>query len=755
MRPREQTGRRGGPASGGRLLLLSLLLLLCLLPLSARAAQEEGTFRFQAAEQGGEIRSQTAGKTRCLFLPSHADLSDLTLWFDGGEAVFSRGDRTVTAASGVPFDLTPLFPYGPETGGRYPVGVLLDGTETSLTILKSDRVRSLYLTSGDPARDRAWVEESKSNRAKNVSLLLLGPDGHTVYQGGLKDLKGRGNSTWNAPKKPYQIKLEKKTDLLETGDPAEASGTWVLLANYCDPSMLHNSLTFSLGEALGLPFTPHSRPVDLYYDGEYRGTYFLSEKTEVGTGRVEIRDLAAAIAAANPETEDPDALPARTVTDSQGRLRSFVPDLALPEDWTGGYLLELDYPERAREERSWFQTAHGAYLVVKSPESLPEKGLDYISGLYQRFEDAVFSGGADPATGMDYRQLADVRSLAATYLLFELSEDMDAYQSSTYFYKKQGDEKLYAGPLWDFDQGYGSGTVTVPDNSPVAAKVYLGRELLALPTFQQAVKDLEREFHSLLTGIILPDDQELVLSGGGTLTSLGSMAGELAASWQMNAVLWPETAPGSYDQVLEELTGRLKAREDWLHAMVTGWTGAPPEDQETFSDVPKGKWYHDAVEEMVQEGVFTGVTGFSFAPDQNMTRAMLVTTLYRLAGSPSVEEARAFPDVDGSSWYGPAAAWAKANGVARGDEAGRFRPNEAISRQDLMVILHRTAGAPRASASLNRFADRASAASYARTALSWAVEKGLLQGDSRDRLLPRGSATRAQCAVILQRYLHL
>ena len=746
-------GRPGAPRWTG--LLLPLLLALCLLPVGAQAAQGEGTFRFQAAEQGGQVNTQQAGTARCLFLPSHAALNDLTLWFDGGDAVFSRGERSVTVKSGVPFDLTPLFPYGPEEGGRYPVSVLQGGARSTLTILKSDRIRSLYLTSGDPAQDRAWVEESKSNKAKDVSLLLLGPDGHVVWQGGVKNLKGRGNSTWLAPKKPYQIKLEKKADLLETGDPAEANGTWVLLANYCDPSMLHNTLTFALGEALGLPYTPRSQPVDLYYDGEYRGTYFLSEKTEVGPGRVAIRDLEEAIEAANPDVGDMDALPARVVTDGQGRQKSFVPGLLLPEDWSGGYLLELDYPERAREEKSWFQTAQGAWLVVKSPEDLPEEALNYIEQTYQRFEDAVYHDGVDPATGRDYRQLADVRSLAACYLLFELSEDVDAYQSSTYFYKKQGDDLLYAGPLWDFDQGYGSGNVVVPDNSQVAGKMYLARALLTLPTFQQAVKDLERELHPLLTGIILPEDQELVLSGGGVLTSLSTMAGELAASQQMNAVLWPEMAPRSYDRILEELTARLRAREAWLHAMVTGWTGAPPEEQETFSDVPKGKWYHDAVEEMVQRGVFTGVTGFSFAPNQTMTRAMLVTTLYRLTGSPGVDGKTGFSDVNPDSWYGPAAAWAREKGVAQGDETGRFRPNDSISRQDLMVFLHRTAGAAPSSASLKGFADGASVSAYARTALSWGVENGLLQGDKKNRLLPGGSATRAQCAVILQRYLHL
>jgi len=92
--------------------------------------------------------------------------------------------------------------------------------------------------------------------------------------------------------------------------------------------------------------------------------------------------------------------------------------------------------------------------------------MSYISALYQAFEDAVMNGGVHPDTGKDYREYVDLDSLAQCFLLLELSQCGDAFQSSTYFYKPAGEEKLYAGPLWDFDSAYGSYDANFPDVDP-------------------------------------------------------------------------------------------------------------------------------------------------------------------------------------------------------------------------------------------------------------------------------------------------
>ena len=121
---------------------------------------------------------------------------------------------------------------------------------------------------------------------------MLNVEGEPIYDGKLEQIKGRGNSTWQlADKKPYQIKLKKKTDLLESGDVSNKNKTWVLLANAFDGSSMRNMISCSLARDIGVKSSVEFRPVDLYYDGEYRGTYLLTEKVQINAGRVDIANL--------------------------------------------------------------------------------------------------------------------------------------------------------------------------------------------------------------------------------------------------------------------------------------------------------------------------------------------------------------------------------------------------------------------------------------------------------------------------------
>ena len=141
-------------------------------------------------------------------------------------------------------------------------------------------VASVYITSEDPVNHgRAWIENSKEHKTSGT-IKMIREDGDIIYDGKLKQIKGRGNSTWGDPKKPYQIKLDQDTDLCETGLEDEANKTWVLLSGYKDRTLMRNQLTFAIAREMGLDYTPHCRQVDLYYDGEYRGLYLLCEKTE-------------------------------------------------------------------------------------------------------------------------------------------------------------------------------------------------------------------------------------------------------------------------------------------------------------------------------------------------------------------------------------------------------------------------------------------------------------------------------------------
>ena len=186
-------------------------------------------------------------------------------------------------------------------------------------------------------------------------------------------------------------------------------------------------------------------------------------------------------------------------------------------------------------------------------------------------------------------------------------------------------------------------------------------------------------------------------------------------------------------------------------------TPAAPADPEQrkglpFTDVQESGWFYDAVAYVYGNGLMNGMTDTAFAPGVTMTRGMLVTILYRMAGSPAVSGAAGFGDVPAGAYYADAAAWAAANGIVTGYDADTFAPNAPITREQLAAILYRCAGASGDNAALDGFTDAASVSGYASGAMAWAVDAGLITGMGDGTLAPQGSATRAQTAVILMRF---
>ncbi|MBR6825338.1 MAG: S-layer homology domain-containing protein, partial [Oscillospiraceae bacterium] len=181
-----------------------------------------------------------------------------------------------------------------------------------------------------------------------------------------------------------------------------------------------------------------------------------------------------------------------------------------------------------------------------------------------------------------------------------------------------------------------------------------------------------------------------------------------------------------------------------------------------FTDMPAiDNWAHKGIDFVVKEGLFNGVGNGIFAPNKTMTRAMLVTVLWRCAGEPEAEPAE-FSDVATDKWYSKAVAWAAAEGVVNGLGDGTFRPDNQITREQLATILFRyvklTEMDPAERADLNAFPDAEKVQPYAQEAFQWAVAKGLVNGvkntsDNQTYLMPAGSATRAQVATILMRFL--
>ena len=250
-------------------------------------------------------------------------------------------------------------------------------------------------------------------------------EGLTEYSGGeykLDYIRGRGNSTWEADKKPYKIKLENEANLFGMG----SNKHWVLVANYYDNSLIRNRITYYLGEKLGMEYTPQLVPVDVNMNGKYLGSYYLCEQIRVGNSRVDINDLE------------------KIKSDS--------------DDITGGYLLGMSpYPDSTKHKIS---TKHGMSFEIESPEELSSDKVSadklnemnsYIEDYINKTEEAIFGEDFKDSEGKSYTEYMDLDSAVKYFLIQAYSDNGDAYGTpSTYLYKKK-DGKLYWGPLWDFD----------------------------------------------------------------------------------------------------------------------------------------------------------------------------------------------------------------------------------------------------------------------------------------------------------------
>lgn len=175
-----------------------------------------------------------------------------------------------------------------------------------------------------------------------------------------------------------------------------------------------------------------------------------------------------------------------------------------------------------------------------------------------------------------------------------------------------------------------------------------------------------------------------------------------------------------------------------------------------FTDVREADWFYDDVVYAYENGLFSGTSDTTFSPNASMTRAMLVTVLYRLEGQPTVSGRSGFSDVKLNSYYEDAVTWAADNGIVNGTGATTFSPNTNVTREQMAAILYRYAQYKQygttASAGLNGFSDAAKVSAYAKAPLSWAFAEKLVNG-SEGRLLPTGNATRAQVAAILHRFV--
>lgn len=217
---------------------------------------------------------------------------------------------------------------------------------------------------------------------------------------------------------------------------------------------------------------------------------------------------------------------------------------------------------------------------------------------------------------------------------------------------------------------------------------------------------------------------------------------------------------GTY--VIESKTPVQPKPDDAITGIISGIVASgalqPGASASQFADLTSGSWYYGGVRYVLENGLMTGTSARTFAPDRPVTRAMLVTILWRLAGEP-YGRVSPFEDVLPGSWYAQAVSWAYDKGIVTGVTATSFQPGAPVTRAQLCAILCRYAALTgkntAASASLDAFIDRAQVSAYAEASVRWALQAGLLTGVGDGRLAPRSGATRAQLAVLLQRFAGL
>lgn len=359
----------------------------------------------------------------------------------------------------------------------------------------------------------------------NASIVIDERDSSTVIKQKLFDatteIRGRGNSTWLfMPKKAYKLKLTDKAELL--GMPANKH--WTLLANYSDKTLMRNSLAFEISRRMGFAYTPRMEYVDLYLNNVFDGNYMLCEHIRVASDRVNIPEL-------KPTSKN----------------------------ITGGYLLEID--ERMGEP-FWFEAEKSKMIFcIKSPEDIPDNQMEYIRNHVQKVENILY-GVDDVNTVKELPKYLDMKSFIDYHLLNELARNVDGnLRLSTFVYKKQDDDKLYFGPVWDYDIAFGNADY---DNAQYTsgwqtryAAWYV--QFFSHPEFDKMVKD---RWKVLRAGQLSNLDPFI----DHTKEKLMKSQEQNFNCWQiLDIYVWPNAkVTGSYNGEVAYLKDWLTKRIEWM-----------------------------------------------------------------------------------------------------------------------------------------------------------------------------------------------
>lgn len=373
------------------------LLLALALWMGTQEVRPERPQLFSVRLAGGEtIRCwNKEGEGSYLFLPGGTALESLTVIADP-ELELRLEDR--------PLESGP-FPAFAAVDGNYEISWRSGGgrESTRLTILRSENLPALFIDVD--SGNMEYIHAKKGNQEAG-SLRALSAEGAQIYAGEIKSIQGRGNTTWTRGKKSYSVTLGGAADLLGMGQAER----WVLLSNSMDASLIRNKLVYDFAEEIGLDYSPETRWVELYLNGEYAGQYLLTERNEVHPNRVNL-----------------------------GQSR---------------FLVSLEVEERLRnQERPLYITQ--AHQVLRIHDNTLADGE--MEAVLQQMENAILAeDGIDPVSGKSWEDCIDLDSWAKKYLIEEVFANFDGGTLSQFFYYDTSLRKIYAGPVWDYDLALGN-----------------------------------------------------------------------------------------------------------------------------------------------------------------------------------------------------------------------------------------------------------------------------------------------------------
>ena len=353
----------------------------------------------------------------------------------------------------------------------------------------------------------------------NATMTIADAANPSYNYSGALEIKGHGNSTWAEPKKPYRLNLNSKAALLGM----TSDSNWILLANYDDKTMLRNDVAFQMSNMVAMAWTPHSAFVELMLNGEYEGTYELTEKVEVSKARLNIGSIDA--------------------TDNSGT------------DLTGGYLGEIDHYEG---ETLMLTDSLGLPIGLYDPDPPTAAQAAYWTSAFTTAESVLYSPNfLDPNFG--WQSAWDITSSVNYFIVEELAGNQDANDwSSDYFYKPRSDPKFYRGPVWDMDVTFGNNDYggTASPNVPwvsTQSKWYV--RMFQDPAFLAAVKaEWQVVRPQMLTLSAYIDAQAALLT---------QAANNNYARWPtLGERVWPNpVAAGTYQ-------GEVALMKNWLTARI-------------------------------------------------------------------------------------------------------------------------------------------------------------------------------------------